>query len=405
MDDTEAAKIISMRNAFKTLKERQKHNSIPDLEDRKHRLRRTREHSVGNDEILQQATKNLKNNGFKVIRASNSDEAISSIIDEIGDEGVVVKSKSNVTKEIKLTEELFERGIEAVETDVGDRIIQIMDELPSHSTAPASHLSSRLIAEALSSYYDQDIDSSPHKILEVLREDIKEKLESARVGISGANAITAEGAIVLLHNEGNIFEVINRPRKWIVVTGIDKVYPSVEDAINSAKIQSFYATGSTLPSFIEVISSVSKTTDIEKKFLTGIANPKEVFVVLVDNGRTELMEKGFKELFYCIGCGYCMVNCPAHNTYGSKFKGGRFALHSALQEGGDSLKLCLSCKQCQKNCPLEIDIPQMIKEVRSDSGSRSELSYFFYSHLKWLINTAHLESWALYHRIFDTKED
>ncbi len=404
MDSSEAAKIISMRNAFKTLKERQKHNHVPDLEERKQRLREVREYSVGNHELLIQATESLEKSSFRVVQASDSDEAVSAIVKEIGDEKLIVKSKSNITKEINLTKELSERGIEAIETDVGDRIIQVMNELPSHSTAPASHLSSKLIAEHLSSYYGQKIEPSPQKILDVLRKDIVEKLESAKVGISGANAITAEGAIVLLHNEGNIFEVMNRPQKWIVVTGIDKVYPSIEDAVNSAKIQSFYATGNILPSFIEIISGVSKTTDIEKKLFTGIANPREVVVVLVDNGRSELIESGFEQLFYCVGCGYCMVNCPAHNTYGNKFKGGRFALHSALQDGGDSLKLCLSCRQCHKNCPLNIDIPQMIKEVRGGSGSGSELSFFFYSHLKWLVNTTYLESWALYKRIFDRKD-
>ncbi|MFO7968152.1 MAG: LUD domain-containing protein [Archaeoglobaceae archaeon] len=403
MGNSDVAKIFSMRKAFKTLKERQKHNYFSGLEDRKHWLRKVREKSVGNDELLQQAIQNLEKN-IRVIQASDSDEAISAIIREIGDEKLVVKSKSNVTKEIGLTKELFDRDIEAVETDVGDRIIQIMDELPSHSTAPAAHLSSKLMAEELSDYYGHKIEPSPQKILEVLRRDIEEKLEKAKVGISGANAITAEGAIVLLHNEGNIFEVMNRPQKWVVVTGIDKVYPSIEDAVNSAKIQSFYATGSILPSFIEIISGVSRTTDIEKRLFTGIANPREVVVVLVDNGRKELIQSGFEELFYCIGCGYCMVNCPAHNTYGNKFKGGRFALHSALQDGGDSLKLCLTCRQCQKNCPLNIDLPQMIKEVRSGSGSGSELSFFFYSHLKWLVNTTYLESWALYHRVFDRKD-
>ncbi|MFP3908420.1 MAG: LUD domain-containing protein [Archaeoglobaceae archaeon] len=397
MDREEREKIISMRNAFKTLKERQKNNFVPDLEAREQKLREVREYSVGNHELLQQAAKNLEKNNFKVIWASDSGEAVRQIFSEIGDEKLVVKSKSNVTKEIELTKELSQRGIETVETDVGDRIIQIMNEVPSHSTAPAAHLSSSLIAEKLSDYYGFTVDPSPQRIVEVLRKDIKENMEKAKVGISGANAITAEGAIVLLHNEGNIFEVMNRPEKWIIVTGIDKIYPSIEDAINSAKIQSYYATGNLLPSFIETISGVSKTTDIEKKLFTGIANPKEVVVVLVDNGRRELIENGFEELFYCIGCGYCMVNCPAHNTYGNEFKGGRFALYSALQEGGDSLRLCLSCKQCQKNCPLNINIPQMIKDTRRGS----ELYYLLSSHLKWVVNASYVESWALYYRLFN----
>ena len=153
-----------------------------------------------------------------------------------------------------------------------------------------------------------------------------------------------------------------------------------------------------IPSFVEIISGISKTADIEKKLFKGVSNPKEVVMIMLDNKRRELIENG---LFYCIGCGNCVVNCPAHYTYGNKFRGGRFALYSALYEGENSLKLCLSCGRCRKNCPLGIDIPKMIKEVREGS----ELYNFFISHLRWLVNTMQLESLALYYMIFDALGD
>ena len=133
-----------------------------------------------------------------------------------------------------------------------------------------------------------------------VRDEIKGYLEKAHVGITGANAITAEeGSILLAHNEGNIFEVM-RKKKHIVVTAIDKVYPAAEDAINMLKVLCFNATGSIIPSFVEIISGVSKTADVEKKFFKGVHSPEEIILILLDNKRTEIIDKGFKELLYCI---------------------------------------------------------------------------------------------------------
>jgi L-lactate dehydrogenase complex protein LldG len=103
------------------------------------------------------------------------------------------------------------------------------------------------------------------------------------------------------------------------------------------------------------------------------------------------MNNGFKEMFYCIGCGNCVIHCPAHNTFGDKFKGGRFALFSALYDGKSDLRLCLSCRRCKKNCPLGLDIPSMIKKARG-----SELYSLVYSHAKWLVHAVYLESLAFY---------
>jgi len=388
----DAYSILAMRRAFEIVKKRQRENihRIPDLKERLMRLKSVRIHSVGNTELMNDAIRNLKDNGFEVVFAKDDTEAVRVVLEEIGDENVVVKSKSNVTKEIKLTERLKSKGIEVVETDIGDRLIQLLSEKPSHPTGPASHLSLDYIIKTFRERFGVELHTA-EDVVEFLLKDIKRNIEKANVGITGANAITAEGSVLILHNEGNIFEVLRRPKKWIILAGIDKFYPSLDDAINAAKIQTFFATGLVLPSFIEIISGVSKTADIEKKLFKGVHNPKEITLILLDNKRSYLMNNGFKEMFYCIGCGNCVIHCPAHNTFGNKFKGGRFALYSAFYDGKSDLRLCLSCRGCKKDCPLGLDIPSMIKKARG-----GELYSLVYSHAKWLVHAVYLESLAFY---------
>jgi len=385
--------ILAMRKAFELVKKRQKENihKISDLQERLVRLRRVREESVGNSELMDKAVKNLENNGFDVRFAKDDKDAIKIILEEIEDEELVVKSKSNVSKEIKLTERLESRGIKVVETDIGDRLIQLLNEEPSHPTGPASHLSLERIIKSLEERFGVKL-SSADDVVKFLLDDIKKNIELANVGITGANAITAEGSILILHNEGNIFEVLRRPRKWIILAGIDKFYPSLDDALNAAKIQTFFATGQVVPTFIEIVSGVSKTADIEKKLFKGVHNPKEITLILLDNKRSYLMNNGFREMFYCIGCGNCVIHCPAYNTFGDEFKGGRFALFSALYDGKSDLRLCLSCRRCKKNCPLGLDIPSMISRAREGN----EIYNFVYSHVKWLVRTVYLETLVFY---------
>jgi L-lactate dehydrogenase complex protein LldG len=374
-------KLVAMNKAFKLLRERQKENikRYPEIESIAKKIRSVRERSIGNRELLSESIENFEKKGFDVYLTKNKDDAIKVVTELLEGERVVVKSKSNVAKEIGLREELENRGVEVVETDIGDRIIQILNEDASHPTGPAAHLSVKMIAEKLSNHFKTEIVPSAEKIVEVLREDIKKRVEKAAVGITGANAITREGAIVVIHNEGNIYEVMHRPKKWIILTGIDKVYPSLEDAVAAAKVQSFFATGEILPSFIEIISGHAKTADIEKKLIKS-GSPENIALILLDNGRGEISASEFKEILYCIGCGNCVANCPAHSVYGSRFAGGRFALVDAIKGDKDILRLCLSCKKCKKNCPMEIDIPRMISSLREGS----ELYNFLISHAMWL---------------------
>ncbi len=392
--------IISLRKAFNSVKQRQRKALPSDLQERIKRLCTVRELSVGNRELLQKAIKKLEENGIRVFSAKSSTEAVNIILKELGDEKLIVKSKSNVTKEIHLTEELESRGIKVIETDIGDRILQVLKEKPSHPTGPIAHLSAKKISEGLSKIYGEKISEDPEDIVRFVRKEIKGYIGSSRVGITGANAVTAEeGSIVLVHNEGNIAEII-RKEKHIVVTAIDKIYPTIEDAINMIKIITYNATGSLIPSFIEIISGVSKTADVEKKFFKGVHSPREVTLILLDNKRTEIIEKGFRELLFCIDCGNCLLHCPMFNTVGNFFAeekdlGGKGLARHSLSEGEahNKLEFCLTCGKCKENCPLSIDIPAVIRNIRSESYPE-EAYYFLKSHLMWLYYMVRLKIWS-----------
>ena len=389
--------IKALRKAFSSVKDRQQKNRPHDLDEKIARLKAVREASVGNDELLKRAITNMGKNGIKVLPAESRDDALRVIFQEIGNEKLIVKSKSNVTKEIELTSALESQGVEVIETDIGDRILQLLKGKPSHPTGPVAHLSAKTIAEGLSKVYQRKISNEPEEIVEVVREEIRRYLNKASIGITGANAITAEeGSIVIAHNEGNIFEVIRR-QKHIVVTAIDKVYPTVEDALNMLKIICFNATGSLIPSFVEIISGVSKTADVEKKFIRGVHAPGEIVLVLLDNRRSEIIEQGYRELLFCIDCGNCLLHCPMYNTIGpefaeDKYLGGKGLAYKSLadEEVNRKLEFCLTCGRCRENCPLSIDVPSVIRNIRSDSIPQ-ELYCFFKSHLLWLYYNVRLK--------------
>ena len=374
--------------AFKETRNRQRQNlsDFGDLEKIKAEVKRIRSESVGNWELFERALSRLKKNQFNVVQAKDAKEACEIVLKEMGEERLVVKSKSNISKEIRLTSFLKEHGIEVIETDIGDRIGQIAGHRASHYTGPIVHLTRYEIAEILSKHLGREVPPVPEDEMAAVRSDIEGYLQKAKVGITGTNAIAAkDGAVLILHNEGNVTRVRTRA-KHIILASIDKVYPTIEDGLLMLRAETFLATGALFPSFIDIVAGKSKSADIEKTPFYGMHDPLSVTLVLLDNGRRKIIEehKDFSDLLYCIGCGNCLVNCPTYSAVGNAFGedgmlGGRGVALASLQKGekegiDDGLFLCTTCGLCGQACPVEIDAGKRLKELRRSSLASPDVS-------------------------------
>lgn len=371
------ANLDGMRRSFRTITDRQKENSarIPDLEDRKDRLRKTKESSVGRQELLAQALASLRENGFRVVLLKSAESARKQILQELDDRKLVVKSKSNVTKELHLAEFLEGEGVEVIETDLGDRIIQLAGCPAVHPTGPACHMTRGQISELFTRHFGRKVSEDPAELTRVMRDEIAGYLAKAQVGITGANAISAsEGAVIIVHNEGNATRCSMAPDKHIIVTTPDKIVPTLDDAVNVTKLQTYLSTGKIVSSYINIITGPSYTADIEKKVYKGMHGPREVVILLVDDGRLKAADK---EPQYCIGCGMCLLHCPVYNVVGPLFgpsghmggqgvylEGTRGRLSEAVDSG---LYLCTTCGGCTSVCPARIDTKKGIINVRTAS--------------------------------------
>jgi L-lactate dehydrogenase complex protein LldG len=375
----------ALRRAFATTRSKQATNiqRMKDLDERTERLQRVREESLLRPELILEAITNMEAAGFRVRQAVDAKEAVDIVMEEMGDERLLVKSKTNVSKEVHLAHEMEERGFEVVETDLGDRIIQIADLPGAHPTGPAAHLDRYDIAKILSEYAGRELEPDPRKLTDFVLDDLNDRIDRARVGLTGANSIGAEeGAVLIIHNEGNITKVSMRPWKHIILTSIDKVFPNLDEGLNAARLQTFYATGAVLTSYINIIGGPSKTADIEKKLFSGIHGPEEVVVVLLDNGRSRA-EGEMLEVFKCIGCGNCLLHCPVYDTIAINYGeypnlGGRGIGMLAVTEGVDAavdhgLYFCTQCELCEAACPASVHTPSVIASLRQRAYEEGKL--------------------------------
>ena len=375
-----SSELETMRKSFNTVKNRS--NSIKDSSSTKRlesRGREIKKFSIeNNEELLNQLLESFKRNGIDCVMADTSEDAID-IIDELIDEygaTTIAKAKSNTLGEINLKKHLADKDIDVVETDLGDRILQLKktDNKPVHPTGPASHLNISKITDIVNESLDVNVNPEPRAIMDTVRMDVLNRLKNARVGISGANAIAAEeGSLVMVHNEGNI-SIVSLKDLHIIVAGIDKIVPCLEDAISIVKLETIFATGNFVTSYMNVISGPSKTADIEKKLLKNMYGAEKVVVILLDNGRSEASE----ECLYCIGCGNCVVHCPVYNAVGNEFGfnnylGGRGVAMSKFIEDDETcynsgLYMCTLCGLCTLNCPVSIPTNEIIENMRKLSA-------------------------------------
>lgn len=328
------------------------------------------------EENLQIAVKNLKKHGFKVYEVKDATEAKDILKDTLKGSQRVVKSKSNLGKEIEVEKLLDELGQAGYETDLGDSVIELLGEEDQHYVLPALHVSSSEIASKIKDKFGDEIESDPKKLTHYLCGRIRKKILEADVGITGANFFTKTGQIVLLENEGNISLVSRLPKKHIVLCGIEKLTDSIEDALSLCQTAAIFGTGQDCAQYTSVISGPSKTADIENELVEGAQGAHEVHVILIDNGRRKMAENGFEEMLRCINCGSCVNFCPVYHQkgkrYGGKFAGskgivmaanlGEASLEKAKKSGCFS---CTLCDACWKNCPMKISLMHYVRDIRN----------------------------------------
>jgi len=347
---------------------------LPESEEGlREKLRLIKENAINDIESLKKrAIFNLEKNGIIVIEAKDAIAAGKEIRKIIGNENLVIKAKSNTANEINLKEILKDK--ELVETDLGDFIIQISEEDDLHPVLPSFHIPPEKIAEVINKKYKKDIKAMPEDIVAFARTFLREKIEKAKIGITGANVISADGSVFILENEGNISLVSRLPDKHIILASFDKIVNTREDALHIVKSAAIYGTGQSYPAYVNIISSPSKTADIQNKMINGAQGAKEVYLILIDNGRSEILNSEFKELLYCINCGACINFCPVYHQittrYGSgTFPGARGVLSSFFTQGKEKsfengAFFCTTCKMCKENCPAKIDLSDLIKRLR-----------------------------------------
>lgn len=280
----------------------------------------------------------------------------------------VVKSKSMATEEIELNHAFEGAGIKVVETDLGEYIIQLAKERPSHILAPAIHKTKDNIAELFSDKLNVPYYSEPEQLTKVAREKLRSEFLSADMGVSGVNfAIAETGTIVIVENEGNARLTTTIPKIHVALMGIEKVIPHFEDLAIFLDVLVRSATGRKISAYVSFITGPRRNSDLD--------GPEEFHLVIMDNGRSKILaHEETRESLYCIRCGACLNVCPVYrkvggHSYGWIYSGPIGAIITPQLLGIDKapdLPFASSlCGACKDVCPVKIDIPRVLLELRA----------------------------------------
>lgn len=322
--------------------------------------------------LLEEFERHVTENGGFVHWAADGAELNGIVLDIARQAGVerVVKAKSMATEETHLNAALERAGLKVVETDLGEYIIQLMGDPPSHIVAPIVHM--RL--EDVSAVFQRELDMPPSYDPEVMcalaRSVLRREFLSAEMGISGCNfAIAETGTCCIVTNEGNGRMTSSLPRVYVVVMGIEKIVPTVEDAFLQYQALCRSSTGQQASVYLSMTSGPRGRSEAD--------GPAEFHVVLLDNGRSAMLEQGYGEALMCIRCGACLNVCPVYrevggHAYGSTYSGPIGAVISPLlnMHVTDAQKLPYAstlCAACRDACPAMIDLPRLLLDLRADS--------------------------------------
>jgi len=368
----ERAKLLSIFEDYQNKRKRALFAHGLDYENYRQNLREIKEETILHSKALREkAIRSLKENGVNVFWAEDAQKA-RNIIDKIlFDKKIIVKAKSNCFNEINQSGFLSDKEI--TETDIGDFIVKLVEKEGIHPVLPSLHITSEDIIRAIEKKFNQKISNNKKDVVDFISAFLRTKIVEADAAITGANVITADGHIVILENEGNISLISRLPKTHIIVSGFEKIVNDLSEAMDLVRGSSIWGTGQYFPSYVSVISGPSKTADIENEIILGAQGAEEVNLILIDNGRTQLISHGLSELLYCLNCGACLNFCPVFHqigaAYGYRYPGSRGVIFSAFSDSFEKAKeancfSCTLCSACHENCPVKIDLPRLMEKTR-----------------------------------------
>lgn len=344
------------------------------------------------DFYVKQFAERAEENGCIMHYAPTGDDALWEILDVFEQHGAAhaVKSKSMMTEEIGLNEILEQAGVDIIETDCAENILQTAGDKPSHIVVPALHFDRSAIAQLYREKKGYDGDDVPENITHFLRGMLREEFLNAEVGIRGCNFAVAEtGSVTLVTNEGNGRMVDTYPKVQVVVVGIDRLVPDLEALDTMMMLLPRSAVGAKMTAYFSVDSGPRREGEAD--------GPEEVHIVIMDNGRHELIGSEFEDMLRCCRCGACLNICPVYrhitgHGYGSIYPGPMGIVLTAALEGYDNLGglayACTLCGACTEHCPVSIPLHDLIRRhrvnmVNQHKNNRIEEPLFKAAELMW----------------------
>lgn len=350
---------------------------LPDYQELRTQANRIKQHTVDHlDWYLEEFERNVQARGGKVIWCETGKEVADFVLALAKQRGahLVVKSKSMTTEEIDLNEHVEEHGLEAVETDLGEYILQLAHQKPYHIVAPALHMTRYEVADVFTEKLGVERETVPENQTMIARRVLREKFLAADIGITGANFLVADsGAIVLVENEGNARLSSSAPKIHIAIAGMEKLIPRAQDLAVFLKLLGRSATGQPLTSYTSFLAGARRPGEAD--------GPDEFYVIILDNGRTKLLETPERrQSLFCIRCGACLNHCPVYRKIGGHnypwiYSGPIGAIITPQFHGVQRdpwLPFASSlCGACGEVCPVKIDIPKLLLDLRADVVERT----------------------------------
>jgi L-lactate dehydrogenase complex protein LldF len=321
------------------------------------------------DKYLELFEKNFTARGGKVIWAETGEDAVQAVLQICREKNTtqVVKAKSMVTEEIHLNDFLGKHGIDSVETDLGEYIQQLDGEAPYHIVTPAMHKSKEDVAKVFHDKLGTEPNLTPPEITKIARKNLREKYVTAQVGVTGGNFLIADiGAVCVSENEGNGRLSTTFPGTQIAIVGIEKLLPSINDLNLFWPLLATYGTGQNVTVYNTMFTGPKRNDETD--------GPDEMYVILLDNGRTNLLRKEVRESMYCIRCGSCLNACPVYkniggHAYGATYSGPIGSVITPHLKGMKEYKhlsyASSLCGNCTEVCPVKINIHEMLLANRN----------------------------------------